>query len=168
MKASLSAYRPHDRVQNDPGGDSRTKQAFQQETDINNIMRQHEKGLLVDHLNAHRGDYGDFIDAPDYHTALNRIHEADKAFMTIPAHIRAEFNNDPAEFLDFAQNPDNLDDMREMGLAPPERPGADKATQDLDEPDQDAPTITKTRSSVPMKDGEDPPRSKITTEDPKD
>lgn len=117
-----SAYRPHSRVQNDPGGDSRTKQAFREETDINNILRKHEKGLLVDHLNEHQGQYGDFINAPDYHTALNRIHEADDAFMTIPAEIRARFNNDAAEFLAFAQEPENIDQMREMGLAPPARP----------------------------------------------
>lgn len=113
----LNAYRPHKRVQSIPVGESRTKQAFKDETDINNILRKHEKGLLVDHLNEHQGNYGDFLDAPDYHTALNRIHEADTAFMTIPAEIRAKFENDPALFLDFVQNPDNLDEMREMGLA---------------------------------------------------
>ncbi len=116
-----SAYYPHQRVQQDPGGDSRTKQAFREETDINNIMRKHEKGLLIDHVNVHQGDYGNYIDAPDYHTALNRLHDADAAFMTIPAEIRAKFYNDPAEFLAFAQDPDNLDEMREMGLAPQER-----------------------------------------------
>lgn len=116
----MSAYRKHDRVHPAIGGKSRTKQAHKDETDINIILRKHEKGLVVDHLNKHQGQYGDFIDAPDYHTALNRIHAADEAFMEIPADIRAEFDNDPAQFLEFVQNPENLPSMREMGLAPHE------------------------------------------------
>lgn len=129
-----SAYFPHKRVQNDPGGDSRTKQAFREETDINNILRKHEKGLLLDHLNEHQGQYGNFIDAPDYHTALNRIHEAEAAFMTIPAEIRAQFNNDPAQFLAFAQDPENIEEMREMGLAPRERSENPVMPQEVVEP----------------------------------
>ncbi len=120
-KHPRSAYFPHKRVTSDPVGESRTKQSFKAETDINNILRQSDKGLLVTHLNAHEGSYGDFINAPDYHTALNRIHAADTAFMEIPAQIRARFNNDPAQFLDFVQEPDNLEEMREMGLAPAKR-----------------------------------------------
>ena len=51
-------------------------------------------------------------------------------FMTVPAHIRAEFDNDPAKFLAFVQDDANTEKMREMGLlqkvpqAAPEPPPA--------------------------------------------
>lgn len=142
-----NAYTPHERVTSDPHGKSRTKQAFKDEVDINNILRKHEKGLLTDHLNAHQGEYGNFINAPDYHTAMIRIREADESFMTIPAEIRATFDHDPAKFLAFAQDPDNLDAMIDMGLAPakqqkdaPDPPAAPPAAPPADPP-ADPPAI---------------------------
>lgn len=115
----MSSYRKHERVHPLITGPSRTKQAHKEETDINHILRKAEKGLLVTHVNAHQGQYGQFIDAHDYHTSLNMIHEATDAFMSIPAAIRANFDHDPQKFLEFAQDPENLAEMREMGLAPP-------------------------------------------------
>lgn len=120
----MTQFRVHERVHPPIGGKSMTKQAHKDEADINNILRKHEKGLVVDHLNLHQGQYGDFIDAPDYHTALNRINDANTAFMSVPAEIRARFSNDAAQFLNFVQDPENLAEMREMGLAHPERPEA--------------------------------------------
>ncbi len=116
-KAPRNTYFPHKRVQSIPSGKSRTKQSFQKETDINFILAQTEKGLLVTHVNQHEGNYGDFIDAQDYHTSLNLIHDAQASFLSIPASIRAKFDNDPAKFLEFAQNPDNSAELIEMGLA---------------------------------------------------
>lgn len=95
----------------------RTKQQFAAECDINNIMLKFEKNQLVEHVNEHKGDYGDFATFESYHDSVNRVIEAQDAFMTVPAKIRAEFANDPASFLAFVQNPDNLDKMVEMGLA---------------------------------------------------
>jgi len=103
-------------------GRSLTKQSFNKECDINNIMRKFEETGLISHLNNHNGGYGDYIRFEDYHTSLNKIHAADQAFASLPPDLRSKFFNDPAKFLEFAQNPENLPEMREMGLAPPERP----------------------------------------------
>ena len=111
------------RVQTHPIGDSLAKQSFQKECDINNIMRKFEKTGQIPHLNTHTGGYGHYIGFEDYHTSLNKILAADEAFASLPAHVRTKFQNDPAQFLEFAQNPQNLPQMREMGLAlegPPE------------------------------------------------
>lgn len=139
---SGNAYIPHDRVTSDPSGKSRTKQAFREETDINHILRKAEKGLLLEHVNQHQGQYGDFIDALDYHTALNRISEAKTAFMTIPADVRANFDNDPQKFLAYAQDPDNIEGMREMGLAPDD-PNPPEATANVPTPPE-APGMSPT------------------------
>lgn len=96
-----------------------TKQAFQAECDINNIMKRYERTGIVDHLNKYGGRFGDFTGAVDFQTAQNIVIDAQKMFMDIPAAIRAKFDNDPGKFLVFATDPKNIDELREMGLAPP-------------------------------------------------
>jgi len=110
-------YLSHPRVHPAIGEKSRTKQSFQAECNINNIMRKHEKTGLLDHVAAHVGGYGDFITSDDYHSAQNRILEAQASFNSLPANLRADFNNSPAEFLSFAQDPANFDEMVSLGLA---------------------------------------------------
>ncbi len=96
---------------------SRAKQSFKQECDINQIMKKFKKTGLITHTNTHKGNYGDFIGATDYHNSLNQIHAAQDAFATVPSEIRAKFDNDAGLFLDFVQDPENRDEMIEMGLA---------------------------------------------------
>lgn len=114
-----SAYHPHERVQVAFPNPSLTKQAMAAETDINNIMRKYEKDGIITHLAKHQGQYGDFSEVTDYHTALNTMHAADEAFASLPSRIRGEFQNDPAKFLDFVHDPNNQQKMVEMGLAHP-------------------------------------------------
>lgn len=134
-----SAYHPHDRVTLDASKDGRTKQSFANESNINIIMKKYEKTGLIDHLNQFEGKYGDFIAYQDYHSSMNLIREAGEAFMTIPATVRAKFENDPAKFLEFAQNPENHDELVEMGLARP-IPSASDPTPETETPPEDPPT----------------------------
>lgn len=99
-------------------GASMTKQAFKRECDINHIMAKYQKTGLIDHVNVHQGDYSDLTDVPTYHDAMNKVISANESFATLPSNIRKQFNNNPAEFLDFVSNPDNQDAMRQMGLLP--------------------------------------------------
>lgn len=99
---------------------SRTKQAFKDECDINRVMKKYEKTGVITHVNRFSGRYGDFISAPDYQAACNAVLAAQDMFMTLPSKVRARFENDPRAFLEFAQNPDNVDEMRELGLLKPE------------------------------------------------
>lgn len=134
-------YIPHDRVQLHPGP-GRTKQSFADESNINLIMKKYEKTGMLDHLNRFNGDYGNFIGAADYHQAMNSIRDAGEAFMTIPARIRAKFDNDPAQFLEFVQDDKNHDEMVEMGLARtlPKKPvEASKDVPVPKEPDEPSP-----------------------------
>lgn len=118
------------RVQVPDTGPSRTKQSFSEECDINNIMKKFEKTGIIDHARKYEGNYGDFTGAVDYHTAMNIVREADEMFQSIPATIRKRFDNDPQKFLEYVDNPENEDEMREMGLLPPIRANAaDEAVQ---------------------------------------
>ena len=96
---------------------------------------------MITHVAKTRGYYGDFIGAGTYHDALNLIQEAQEMFMTLPAHVRAEFDNDPEKFLEFVHDPDNEEKMRELGLlqkVPGERaeaPSRDEAPKPEPEPE---------------------------------
>lgn len=110
-------YQPTKRVQLECNDKSRTKQAFANECNVNLIMKKYTKTGLVAHLAKHKGSYGDLINSLDYHESMNSLLEADQAFSSLPSGIRNEFQNDPASFLEFAQNPDNHDELIKMGLA---------------------------------------------------
>ncbi len=118
--------RPKPRKGNDPSvpvrltcdDPSRTKQSFTEECNINNIMSRFEKTKVVEHLNQHQGNYGDFTHSTDYHASLLAVMHAQDSFNSLPSQLRAKFNNDPGTFLDFVDNPENIDELREMGLLP--------------------------------------------------
>lgn len=86
--------------------------------DINNIMKRYERDGLLTHVNQYQGQYGDFTEVLDYQSALQVVMNAEDCFMSLPAEVRKRFGNDPGEFLSFATNPENQDDMRRMGLLP--------------------------------------------------
>jgi phage internal scaffolding protein len=112
-----TAYGKYPRVTLDFHGQlSRTKQSFTAECDINNIMKKYAKNGLIAHNNALQGEYGNLLGSPDYQNAMNSVIAAEAAFNSLTASIRAKFEHDPSKFLDFAQNPDNHEEMRKMGL----------------------------------------------------
>lgn len=102
---------------------TRTKQSFTEECNINNIMARFEKTKVVEHLNQNQGNYGDFTNVTDYHTSLNAVIAAQTSFNSLPAQLRATFQNDPGKFYDFVNNPENIDEMRKMGLLPKDNSG---------------------------------------------
>jgi phage internal scaffolding protein len=92
-----------------------TQQHFKDECDINNILRQFNiTGLLPEQAISPR--YGDFTGISDYHTALNQVIAAEDEFMSLPAHIRARFENDPAQLIEFLNNSENKDEAIKLGL----------------------------------------------------
>lgn len=101
---------------------SLTKQADRDACNINNIMARYEKTGIVDHVMSSPGTFGDFSDVDDYQDALNKIQAAQALFDALPAQVRAKFENDPTLFLEFAQNPENYDQLVDMGLALPKTP----------------------------------------------
>lgn len=110
------------------GGPSMAKQEFKRECDINNIMKKFERTGLLDHVAQYQGDYGDFTDAPaSYHDAMNTVLHAQEMFMTIPAEIRAEFDNDPGTFLAAVDDPAQRGRLVELGILPAEQNAASAA-----------------------------------------
>lgn len=113
------------RVQLNFPGKSRTKQSFKNECDINRIMKRFKKTAGADFLELCEGPsgalYGDFTNITDYRSALDQVKRAEASFEALPWQLRKRFNQDPGEFLDFALNPANHNEMVEMGLCVPEK-----------------------------------------------
>ena len=94
---------------------SLAQQHHKDECDINNILRQFNiTGLLPESPLSPR--YGDFTGIGDYHTALNRVIAAQDEFEALPAQIRARFNNDPAELIEFLEDDNNRPEAESLGL----------------------------------------------------
>ncbi len=122
-------------------GESMAKQSFKAECDINTILKKYDKNGIITHLNKYNGQYGDVTEAVDYQTALNTVMAAEEAFMSLPAEIRTRFKNDPHEFLQFANEPTNGEEMVKMGLAHERRPAPEPDEPDADTPAAEVPPV---------------------------
>ena len=92
-----------------------TKQSFKDECDINNIVNRFTRTGVLPTLPP-TGVYGDFSEIGSYQDALIKVQQIDDMFDALPAKLRARFENNPALFLDFVDNPDNHDEMVQLGL----------------------------------------------------
>lgn len=127
---------------------SKVKQEFGEKVDINNIMRKYNRtGVLPDMIKLNPR-YGDFSSAQDYHRAMNIIVHSREQFEGLPADVRKRFNNDPEAFLAFAENPENIDQLVDMGLAHKKTPDAPEKP-------------VKKKSDPPKAEKEDPPKPKV-------
>jgi phage internal scaffolding protein len=97
---------------------SLAQQQFKDETDINTILRQFNvTGELPNSSISPK--YGDFSGISDYKTALDRVIAADDEFMSLPATLRARFDNDPANLIEFLDNDQNRLEAEKLGLVEP-------------------------------------------------
>jgi phage internal scaffolding protein len=94
---------------------SLAQQHYKEECDINTILQKFNiTGLLPEQPLTPR--YGDFTGIGDYHSALNRVLAVQDEFEALPAQIRARFDNDPAQLIEFLENSDNRPEAEELGL----------------------------------------------------
>lgn len=101
--------------------ESRTKQSFAAECDINTIMRRYVSTGVVPG-NARVGRYGDFSNVGDYLEAQSVILEANQQFKALPANVRERFKNNPALMLEFVADKANVEEARKLGLLKEETP----------------------------------------------
>lgn len=108
----------HKRVQLSFSKPSRTLQAHKDDCDINNIMKKYRQtGVLPS--SSRLFSYGDFSNVNDFLTAQDQLLQAQAAFDALPATIRKFFDNEPANFLQFFEDPSNAAKARELGLINP-------------------------------------------------
>lgn len=97
------------------------KQSHASECDINVLMSRYETTGVLEHRIDAPPQYGDFSDVPDYAIALQIVIDGQKSFASMEAIVRDRFGNDPARFMDFVENPSNIDEGVRLGIfkAPP-------------------------------------------------
>lgn len=96
-------------------------QSAAEEADINTIVRRFGiSGELPNNLRMPQS--GDFTNAPDFHTAMNLVRQAQEEFLRVPADIRARFLNDPNRFIQFFEDEGNRDEAIRLGLVRPAAP----------------------------------------------
>lgn len=88
--------------------DGRTVQSFKDETDINRIMDRARVTGTISHLSRYEARYGDFADF-DFLDAQVKLNQGREIFDALPAELRKEFGQSPAEFFSFINNPDNVE-----------------------------------------------------------
>ena len=111
-----TAYDPHKKYVFKTSGESLTQQHFKEECDVINIIKRHDRNGIIEHVQRGQARYGDFSEVADYREALDLVRDAQDEFMTIPSDIRKKFDNDPGKFYEFVSNPDNKEELKQMGF----------------------------------------------------
>jgi len=99
--------------------ESLASQSSAEEADINVLVRRFGlDGELPKDVRAPQ--YGDFTNLGSYQDALNALVDAQASFNAMPAHVRAEFDNDPHRFVQFCSDDRNYDRICDLGMLAPE------------------------------------------------
>lgn len=105
------------RPQNHSGDEeSRTKQQFREECDINTILTRFRRTGFIEHVQKGQPRFLDVSDIGDYRTALDQAHKAEEYFMTLDPDVREAFDNDAGKYLDWITDPaTDPEDLRKLG-----------------------------------------------------
>lgn len=99
-------------------GVSMTQQHFKDECDINNILKSYRGKIPASDEPAF------FMDCTvnDLQSAYSIAEDIGSRFESLDSEVRAKFNNDPLELLEFVHNADNQTAAIELGLLPKPEP----------------------------------------------
>ncbi len=97
-------------------GPSKTQQQFKDEADINVIVERFLKSGEIPQQTPFP-QQTEFVESFDFQTSMNVIVQAERSFMELPAKVRARFQNDPQQFMEFMHDPANIDEMVKLNLA---------------------------------------------------
>lgn len=116
------------------GQESLTQQHFKDEADMNNILEKYSRTGVLDTSKQAIAQYGDFSSLKNYRDSLNTVIEAEELFNELPAQVRSEFRNDPAELIAFMGDDKNYDRALALGLLDESKVAARRPKQQVDVP----------------------------------
>lgn len=116
----------------------RTKQSFKDECDVNLIMSNYLKTGQI-RQNGRSPEYG-YASSLDFRESMELITDAQAEFANLPSALRKRFGNDPMNFLEFCEDPDNASEAQALGLTlpPPEDPATDVSDVRTESPEPPA------------------------------
>lgn len=91
------------------------QQRFKHDVNINTIVERSRVQGLPPPSNA--GFFGDFTNI-DFAAMQNTVCKAVEGFNALPSKIRARFQNDPAQLIEFVQDEENRIEAQKLGLIP--------------------------------------------------
>lgn len=97
------------------GDECKVDQAQTSLTDVHVLLEPAIRQGLLRHSTKYEGEYDD-IPFKDYNEALNIQAHANTMFEELPSKIRNRFENNPAKFLEFTQDPKNVPEMQALGM----------------------------------------------------
>lgn len=98
--------------------ESMTEQSHLPQTQIKTILGKFDRlGIQAFNTNV-MSNPENFRDVTDisFHEAMNVVTRAHSIFQEVPAKIRLDFDNDPEKFVDFLDNPANIEALEEYGF----------------------------------------------------
>lgn len=118
-----------------------TEQHHKKACDINNILAKYRKTGLIDHIQTYQGQYGNVTGA-DFQNAQNLVAEQKSIFEELPAEVRDQFDNDPANYLNKVMTDEGIQELQEM-LNPAPEPEPQPEPEPAPEPvTTDEPAVT--------------------------
>jgi phage internal scaffolding protein len=91
---------------------SLTVQEQKDSTDVNNILKRFQATGLIEHVNSNEAQYGEFGQY-DYHENATMVARINSSFEELPSSVRAQFNNNPQEWVEHISIPENIEDMKD-------------------------------------------------------
>ena len=92
-----------------------TEQSHDRETDVNEIIKKHDKMGIITHVTRFEAKFGDMTGL-DFKEAADLVANAKSQFELLPSDVRKRFENDPGQLLKFMEDPKNRDEAIELGL----------------------------------------------------
>lgn len=102
------------------GDPTRAQQHMKDECDINFMVERFSRTgeIPVPPVVPAQVDYDDVF---DFQSAMNVVIAGERAFDSLPAKIRKEFDNDPGRFLQFLSKDENYDEAVRLGVLEPKK-----------------------------------------------
>lgn len=105
-----------------------TEQHHLAEVNINAIIKRHGMDIIQKTALLRSQEFQfDDVTGNDFQEAMLKITKAQETFESLPSALRKKFDNNPAQYLDFVQNPENIEELYSMGLA--QRPPKEEPVQ---------------------------------------
>lgn len=95
---------------------SKTDQQWKKSCDVNEIVTKYKRTGQLSHVRSQQPVYQDVSQITDLLTSLTQVQKAKDAFLTVPAELRKKLDNDPVNFIEYLNNPDNDVEAQKYGL----------------------------------------------------
>lgn len=108
--------------------------------DTSKIMSKYLQTGIITHTRDHTAKYVDASHLMDFREIMSVKAKADEAWANLSQDIRGKkFHDDPKEFVEFCLKTENLEELRELGLAKPAQAAPQPVKVEITNPVTDKP-----------------------------